>query len=102
MPAGAFSQAFYLDERWRRLGHSSLEDFLVDFWEGFFLDDRDANKLLTMLWTWEHGDIGRTPGFGGLIRAGARGDRSAGDRPGPLRRRRGDPHRHGLRDLLAA
>jgi homoserine O-acetyltransferase len=60
-----FSQAFY----WQRLfetgmGHSSLEDFLVSFWEGFFLP-KDANNLLTMLWTWQNGDVGRTPGFDG-------------------------------------
>lgn len=47
------------------LGFSSLEDFLVGFWEGFFLDDRDADNLLTMLWTWQHGDVGATPGFDG-------------------------------------
>ena len=60
-----FSQAFY----WQRLyetemGHSSLEDFLVSFWEGFFLP-KDANNLLAMLWTWQNGDVGRTPGFDG-------------------------------------
>ncbi len=60
-----FSQAFYWDELYREMGHSSLEDFLVGFWEGFFLDDRDANNLLTMLWTWQNGDISRTPGFDG-------------------------------------
>jgi homoserine O-acetyltransferase len=43
------------------LGFSSLEDFLVGFWEGFFLDDRDANNLLTMLWTWRNGDIKARP-----------------------------------------
>jgi homoserine O-acetyltransferase len=37
----------------------------VSFWEGFFLDGRDANNLLTMLWTWQNGDIGKTPGFDG-------------------------------------
>ena len=37
----------------------------MGFWEGFFLDDRDANNLLTMLWTWQHGDIGLTEGFDG-------------------------------------
>ena len=54
------------------MGHSrgstglpSLEDFLVGFWEGFFLDRRDANNLLTMLWTWQNGDVGKTPGFDG-------------------------------------
>jgi len=60
-----FSQAFYWDEVYRELGFSSLEDFLVGFWEGFFLDGRDANNLLAMLWTWQNGDIGLTPGFEG-------------------------------------
>jgi homoserine O-acetyltransferase len=32
---------------------------------GFFLDNRDANNLLTMLWTWQHADVGQSPGFGG-------------------------------------
>lgn len=60
-----FSQAFYLQERWREIGYTTLEDFLVRFWEGFFLDERDANNLLTMLWTWQNGDIGATEGFDG-------------------------------------
>ncbi|MFG1857103.1 alpha/beta fold hydrolase [Actinomadura geliboluensis] len=64
-----FSQAFYWDRLYERLGHSSLEDFLVGFWEGFFLDDRDANNLLTMLWTWQNADVGRTPGFDGDTKA---------------------------------
>jgi homoserine O-acetyltransferase len=52
-----FSQAFYREELdIKKLGYSSLEDFLVAFWEGFFLP-KDANNLLTMLWTWQHGDI---------------------------------------------
>ena len=51
------SQAFYRAELdLKVLGYSSLEDFLVAFWEGFFLP-KDANNLLTMLWTWQHGDI---------------------------------------------
>ena len=60
-----FSQAFYWNELWREMGYSSLEDFLVGFWEGFFLDGRDANNLLTMLWTWQHADVGLTPGMDG-------------------------------------
>ncbi|HTJ27119.1 MAG TPA: alpha/beta fold hydrolase [Candidatus Limnocylindria bacterium] len=52
-----FSQAFYRDKLdLEALGYSSLEDFLVAFWEGFFLP-KDANNLLAMLWTWQHGDI---------------------------------------------
>jgi homoserine O-acetyltransferase/O-succinyltransferase len=60
-----FSQAFYWDQVYKELGYSTLEDFLVAFWEGFFLDRRDPNNLLTMLWTWQKGDIGKTPGFDG-------------------------------------
>jgi homoserine O-acetyltransferase/O-succinyltransferase len=60
-----FSQAFYWQRLYLEMGHSSLEDFLVGFWEGFFLDRRDPNNLLTMLWTWQNGDIGNTPGFDG-------------------------------------
>lgn len=60
-----FSQAFYWDELWREMGYASLEDFLVGFWEGFFLDGRDANNLLTMLWTWQNADVGLTPGMDG-------------------------------------
>jgi homoserine O-acetyltransferase/O-succinyltransferase len=63
-----FSQAFYWDEVWREMGYTSLEDFLVGFWEGFFLDGRDANNLLCMLDTWQQGDVGATPGFDGDLR----------------------------------
>lgn len=59
-----FSQPFYKQEVYREHGYSSLEDFLVAFWEGFFLG-RDANNLLTMLWSWQYGDISANPMFGG-------------------------------------
>ncbi len=59
-----FSQAFYWQQEYKTMGYSSLEDFLVGFWEGFFLDRRDPNNLLTMLWTWQNGNIGATPGRG--------------------------------------
>lgn len=52
-----FSQTFYRQKLdLETLGYSSLEDFLVAFWEGFFLP-KDPNNLLTMLWTWQNGDI---------------------------------------------
>lgn len=65
-----FSQAFYWHETYRQLGFASLDDFLVGFWEGFFLDDRDVNDLLCMADTWKHGNVADTPGCdGNLARA---------------------------------
>ena len=62
------SQAFYREELdLKALGYSSLEDFLVAFWEGFFLP-KDANNLLAMLWTWQHGDISANELYGGDFR----------------------------------
>ena len=43
---------------------ASLEDFLIGFWEGLFLG-RDANNLLAMLWTWQHGDISANEFYNG-------------------------------------
>ena len=63
-----FSQAFYRKRLYEEQGYSSLEDFLVAFWEGFFLP-KDANNLLAMLWTWQNGDVGNTPGFDGNFEA---------------------------------
>jgi len=60
------SQAFYREEVWRRLGHSSLEDFLVGSWEGGFRR-HDANDLLAMLWTWQHADISANEPYGGNL-----------------------------------
>ena len=55
--AWGFSPAFFrqrLDER--ALGYASLDDFLVRFWENWFLK-RDANDILAHLWTGQHADI---------------------------------------------
>lgn len=62
-----FSQAFYRDGVYRELGYSSIEDFLVGFWEGFFLNGHDANDLMCMLRTWQRADVGATPGFDGSL-----------------------------------
>lgn len=58
------SQAFYREEVWRKLGFSSLEDFLIGSWEGNFRR-RDANDLLAMLWMWQHADISANELYGG-------------------------------------
>ena len=40
-------------QEWRKLGFTSLEDFMVDFWEGLFASPKDPNDLLAMIWTWQ-------------------------------------------------
>ena len=57
-----FSQPFYKQELWRKLGFSSLENFLTDFWEAFFLK-RDHRNLLALVWTWQNADISNNPQF---------------------------------------
>lgn len=64
-----FSQAFYRQELdLQAMGYTSLEDFLIGFWEGLFLP-RDANNLLAMLWTWQHGDISDNEIYNGDFKA---------------------------------
>ena len=58
----ALSQEFYREEVWRSIGYSSLEDFIVRFWEANFAR-RDPADLLAQLWTWQHGDISAHPDF---------------------------------------
>ena len=50
------SQAFYREEVYLDIGYSSLEDYLVAFWEGRRLF-ADANDFLAMLRTWQNADI---------------------------------------------
>ena len=53
----ALSQEFYRRKWYReKMGYSSVEDFLIGYWEGLFLT-RDANNLLSLIWTWQHADI---------------------------------------------
>jgi homoserine O-acetyltransferase len=60
-----FSQTFYRQKLdIKALGYSSLEDFLIGFWEGFFLP-KDANNLLALLWGWQNADISGDPKYGG-------------------------------------
>jgi len=90
-----FSQAFFWDRVYTDMGHShrlgvdlafpTLEDFLVQYWEGHFLDRRDVNDLLSMLWTWQYGDVGQTPGVRRRPRQGSAVDQ-------------GQAHRHARRE----
>jgi homoserine O-acetyltransferase len=64
----ALSQAFYRHDRYRELGYSSLEDFLVRYWEGMFLG-RDANNLLSMIDTWQAADVSANDRYAGDFRS---------------------------------
>jgi homoserine O-acetyltransferase len=46
-----------------KIGLASMED-AVRIFEGYFRR-RDANDLLTMLWTWQHADISANPKYSG-------------------------------------
>jgi homoserine O-acetyltransferase len=60
----AVSQAFYREEVYLKTGYSSLEDYLVEFWEGRRIGS-DANNLLAMIWTWQNADLSANPIYGG-------------------------------------
>ena len=60
----AVSQAFYREEVYLKIGYSSLEDYLVAFWEGRRLGS-DANNFLAMIWTWQNADLSANPLYGG-------------------------------------
>jgi homoserine O-acetyltransferase len=58
------SQAFYREHVYLQVGYTSLEDYIVRGWEDGFAA-QDANDLLAMAWTWQHADVGATPGCDG-------------------------------------
>jgi homoserine O-acetyltransferase len=60
----ALSQAFYRQALYVQLGHETVDDFLVDFWEAFYLT-QDANNLLSQLDAWQTADLATTPGYDG-------------------------------------
>lgn len=49
----ALSQGWFRAKCWEQAGFKTLEDYLDKYWGG----DGDANDLLALLWTWQHGDI---------------------------------------------
>lgn len=70
----AFSQSFYRDGMYRLKGFDSAEELLQD-WERDHLD-WDANDLLCKLKTWQRGDIGAQPAYGGDFIAALRAIRA--------------------------
>jgi homoserine O-acetyltransferase len=63
------SPAFYSEGLYKKLGFPTIEDFLVGFWEAYFLQ-HDANNLLAQLWSWQNADISANEMYGGdLVKA---------------------------------
>lgn len=69
------SQAFYRQGLYRQMGHDTVDDFLRNFWEAFFVS-LDANNLLSQLHAWQTADLAATPGYDGDL-GRALGDISA-------------------------
>ena len=56
----AFSQTFYREELFKKIGYNSIKDLLID-WEKDHIKNWDANNLLTKLATWQASDISIGP-----------------------------------------
>jgi homoserine O-acetyltransferase/O-succinyltransferase len=59
-----FSEPFYRTEGFRAFSAKNTQEFVEYFWEPAFIH-HDANNLLAMLWTWQHGDVSDNPLHGG-------------------------------------
>ncbi len=66
------SEPFFREEAFRALGSRGTLEHVADFWEPFFLR-RDANDLLSQLWTWEAADVSADPATHGGDLAAALG-----------------------------
>ena len=64
----AFSQTFYRECLYRKLGFETIEDLLAD-WESDHAEGWDANDLLAKLATWQAGDISAGPLYNGDFQA---------------------------------
>ena len=56
-----WSTEFYQQGRPRALGFSSIDDFIINFMNGYFCV-MDPNNLLCMARKWQHGDVSRMTG----------------------------------------
>lgn len=65
----AASHPFWAGQAYRELGFTDREDYLTRFWEQFFVAGPAAADLLSMVRTWEHADVGATPGCDGSAEA---------------------------------
>lgn len=60
----SFSEAFYRKKMFNLFGYPTLDDFLIDFCQAYF-GSRDANNMISQMWTWINGDISAQPEYNG-------------------------------------
>lgn len=60
----AYSQDWYRARDYRTLGFETLEDYLAGYWDALY-EQRDANNIMAMSWTWIHNDISANDVFNG-------------------------------------
>ena len=58
----AFSQTFYRDKLYKKIGFNTIEDLLIN-WENDHIENWDANNLLAKLATWQVNDISVGPHY---------------------------------------
>jgi homoserine O-acetyltransferase len=56
-----WSTEFFRENRHRKLGFSSMDDFIINFMYAYF-SAMDPNDLLCMAWKWQRGDVSRHTG----------------------------------------
>lgn len=68
-----FSQAFYREKlHEKHFGAKSLEEFMRSFWETWALS-KDPENMMTMLYTWQVGDVSRQEPYNGNFDAAMKG-----------------------------
>lgn len=64
-----FSQQWWRDELWREGAPAGTTfEQALDRFRHDFIPGADANDLILQMRTWEHHDVGATPGFGGDVK----------------------------------
>jgi len=77
--AWAYGQTWYRQHNYLFNGqYANLESFLRDRWEGRFLAFWDANDMLTLLRTWQKGDISKVTGGNGNLEETLKGIKAKG------------------------
>jgi homoserine O-acetyltransferase len=64
----AYSQDWYRAHAYEALDFENLDDYLTGYWDALY-EERDANNIMVMTWTWIYNDISANDVFGGDLPA---------------------------------